>query len=467
MLNMTLIVRALMTVFRQMAGTRAWRKHLGTAAVVVCFPIALTSLAPAAAYGAEQFGYSVAISGYVFRRMGSTWAEEQKLLPHDGEAGDDFGYSVSIAGDAIIVGAPGTSTGHMYMFDWSGSTWEPYSGNPLSRSGAAIGERVGHSVDVDVVTDGSPSFRWAVAGAPEAIANAQPGAGKLQLVKSNQAPWPPDWNQHIFVEASSPEAGAKLGTSVSVSFSGSNHDGVVFAGQPYEHTSGGGANAGSVMVYEYNSGNGNWGVHQLLVAASQTVGANFGSSVSVAGDLAIVGSPVHSSGQGRAFMIERRGPPCLPCWQSAAFQLLLGSASTADRFGASVSNWGNVAVVGSPGRQAFGRAYVYRPGSVPPNWEQTRELLASGGNPGGKFGQSVAVSGEIVVVGRGNPEAAYVFDLSSAGNPLEGQELLPFVPPPPTPVPSMKWMGITVLGALMVIAAAWMLRGPQSRPSGG
>jgi hypothetical protein len=440
-----LIARALMTVSRQVSVTRAWRRHLGTAAVVVCFAFSLTSLAPAAAYGAGQFGDAVSISGdvvvvgapsdvdngissgaaYVFRRMGATWVEEQKLLPHDGEAGDRFGYSVSVSGsaDEIIVGAPGTSTGHVYMFRWSGSTWQPASGNPFTLAGAVIGDRVGHSVDV---TSGSGTLApWAVAGAPEAIANALSLAGKVQLFKAD-----PDWGNHTTVQANPPEAAAHLGTSVSMSFSGSNHDGVLFAGQPFDDHSGL-PNSGTVEIFEYTPSSDSWSVEPLLVASSQVFQGLFGYSVSVAGDLAIVGAPGHSGGLGRAFMKYRDPFPCSNCWGTAGSQLLLGSASTADGFGTSVSLSGHVAVVGSPGRQVFGRAYVYRPpGAVDSTWEQTRELLASGGIPGGKFGQSVAVSGETVVVGRGSPDAAYVFDLSSAGNPLEGQELLVNVPEP-------------------------------------
>ena len=45
-------------------------------------------------------------SAYVFKRDGTTWTEEQKLLASDGESGDQFGFSVSIEGDHAIIGAP-------------------------------------------------------------------------------------------------------------------------------------------------------------------------------------------------------------------------------------------------------------------------------------------------------------------------------------------------------------------------
>src|SRR4030095_6677637 len=72
----------------------------------------------------DNFGYAVSLAGdrvlvgaygkdtakgaaYVFVRNGSAWTEDQKLVPGDGVAGDDFGWTVSVAGDRALVGAPG------------------------------------------------------------------------------------------------------------------------------------------------------------------------------------------------------------------------------------------------------------------------------------------------------------------------------------------------------------------------
>ena len=46
-------------------------------------------------------------SAYVFKRTGSSWTEEAKLIPSDGAAGDEFGWSVSVSGDYAVVGAFG------------------------------------------------------------------------------------------------------------------------------------------------------------------------------------------------------------------------------------------------------------------------------------------------------------------------------------------------------------------------
>lgn len=89
----------------------------------------------------DLFGRSVAISGdtlvvgamqdddkgvdagsaYVFEREGDVWTERVKLFGDDTVGGDDLGTSVAIAGDTIIVGAPGHSdvredSGAAYVF---------------------------------------------------------------------------------------------------------------------------------------------------------------------------------------------------------------------------------------------------------------------------------------------------------------------------------------------------------------
>jgi hypothetical protein len=68
-------------------------------------------------------------SAYVYRLVGTTWTEEQKLLPPIGTGNARFGASVALAGDAILVGAPlaspsGSNSGAVYFFQWTGTAWE-------------------------------------------------------------------------------------------------------------------------------------------------------------------------------------------------------------------------------------------------------------------------------------------------------------------------------------------------------
>lgn len=63
-------------------------------------------------------------SAYVFRYDGSTWAQEQKLVPDDGDANEWFGLSVAIWEDTILVGAPlDDKVGAIYVYHFDGSVW--------------------------------------------------------------------------------------------------------------------------------------------------------------------------------------------------------------------------------------------------------------------------------------------------------------------------------------------------------
>ena len=68
-------------------------------------------------------------SAYVFTRISSRWAQQQKLIANDGEVFDQFGWSVALDGDTLLVGArddnigANSDQGSAYVFNRSGSTW--------------------------------------------------------------------------------------------------------------------------------------------------------------------------------------------------------------------------------------------------------------------------------------------------------------------------------------------------------
>ena len=96
----------------------------------------------------------------MFKRTGTTWAQEAKLLPSDGATGDDFGWSVSICGDYAVVGAQrdgnnGMWSGSAYVFKRTGTSWAQEA--KLLPSDGAEFDKFGRSVSI--------SGDYAVAGA--------------------------------------------------------------------------------------------------------------------------------------------------------------------------------------------------------------------------------------------------------------------------------------------------------------
>ncbi len=114
----------------------------------------------------DAFGFTVALSGdtavvaslgrnqaqgavYVFTRAGTTWTEQQKLLPPDVVSGNSFGVSLAIDGDTAVAGAfaQNSNRGAAYVFTRTGTTWTQRQ--KLTVAHPAAGDFFGDSVAVD------------------------------------------------------------------------------------------------------------------------------------------------------------------------------------------------------------------------------------------------------------------------------------------------------------------------------
>lgn len=137
-----------------------------------------------------------------------------------------------------------------------------------------------------------------------------------------------------------------------------------------------------------------------------------GYSVGISGSFAVAGArgeDTRGTNAGAAYVLE-----AIPGgWQE--FQKLTASdGADDDKFGSSVAISGNVVVVGSFGDDPGGSAYVYRFNGSTFQFEQ--KLVASDAVSGDSFGFAVDVSGSVIVVGAygvddngASSGAAYVF----------------------------------------------------------
>lgn len=146
----------------------------------------------------------------------------------------------------------------------------------------------------------------------------------------------------------------------------------------------------------------------------------FGAAVAVSDDWLVVGAPHRPSAvpfvtPGGADVFRR--DPVSGAWQGNA--VLLGSHCVdGSAFGASVAVDGDVAVVGATGQASStaaraGVAYVFRYDAVADAWNEEQELEGSLSGMDGLFGASVAIEGDAIVVGmpgyRNAAGAAFVF----------------------------------------------------------
>jgi putative cell wall-binding protein len=127
-------------------------------------------------------------------------------------------------------------------------------------------------------------------------------------------------------------------------------------------------------------------------------GDRFGAAVAISGDTAVIGAPNRDSGKGAAYVYRRvlgRG------WLFEQ-KLTAGDGVAGDGFAQSVAVSGNTIVIGAHTATTLvgdetGAAYVFmRSGSA---WFEQAKLVASDGTDYGRFGYSVAVSGQTAVIG--------------------------------------------------------------------
>jgi len=313
-------------------------------------------------------------SAYVFVRSGSTWMEQQKLLASDGAASDSFGTSVSISGDTIVVGADWDSTpagdyaGSAYVFVRSGTTWTEQQ--KLVASDATTNDNFGHSVSISGDT---------------IVVGQFVGDTAYVFVRSGTS-----WTEQQQLVGSA--GGGFFGNSVSISGD------TVVAGAPREDTAGG-EDAGAAYVF-VRSGT-VWTEQKHILASDGATDDNFGVSVSISGDTVVVGAFLDDTpsgaGSGSAYVFARVGTT----WTEQ--QKLIGSDTASfDGFGLSVSVSGDITVVGAPfddtpGGFGAGSAYVFvRAGT---KWTEQQQLLAPDAASSDDFSSSVSASPDIVVVG--------------------------------------------------------------------
>jgi hypothetical protein len=353
------------------------------------------------------------------------WGQVKKLTASDGTATDIFGRSISISGDTLVVGAvgdddAGLNSGSAYVFgrnQGGADNWGQVK--KLTASDAAAGDSFGSSVSVS----GDTVVASAVADDTAAGADA----GSAYVFARNQG-GADNWGQVKKLTASDAAALDDFGRSVSISVD------TVVVGSRLDDDAG--SASGSAYVFARNQGGtDNWGQVKKLTASDASNGDWFGHAVSISGDTVVVGADMTGDvmhlASGSAYVFERNHGGANNWGQ--AQKLNAADAAADDEFGRSVSISGDVIVVGAQNDDTqlvtdHGSAYVFeRNLGGANNWGEVEKLSAPDAAAGDQFGFSVSISGETVVTGAqlddtpagSNSGSAYVFDLACAGVPGE------------------------------------------------
>nr|VFK41248.1 MAG: FG-GAP repeat-containing protein [Candidatus Kentron sp. TC] len=157
------------------------------------------------------------------------------------------------------------------------------------------------------------------------------------------------------------------------------------------------SNVGAAYVFE-RDGSGTWRQKQKLMASDAAEKDYFGDSVSFSGDRVVIsayGADVDGSDRaGAVYVFERASNG-----QWNQIQKITASDGVAEAwFGGSVSMEGNLLVIGASGARiggeiGTGASYVFERGSDG-QWREKHKIIDSDGNAGDRFGRAVSVFGK-------------------------------------------------------------------------
>ena len=205
------------------------------------------------------------------------------------------------------------------------------------------------------------------------------------------------WTQIKKLTASDADVGDQFGYSVSINGNYIVVGAMLESVDTFEHQ------GAAYVFYKDTGGADNWGQQQKLIASDRGVDDYFGTSVSINGDYTVIGASDDTvgatAGQGSAYVFHRSGTT----W-SQEFKITAADGAEQDRFGESVSINGDHIIIGAPNEDAggdeAGAAYVFKRDGT--DWDQETKIVTSdaaaydylGRGPGG-----VAINGDLAIVG--------------------------------------------------------------------
>ncbi|HKQ49198.1 MAG TPA: choice-of-anchor Q domain-containing protein [Phycisphaerae bacterium] len=148
---------------------------------------------------------------------------------------------------------------------------------------------------------------------------------------------------------------------------------------------------------------------QVLRAHDNQPGQFFGTTVAISENTAAVGAPAHVADgieSGGVYTFRRNGQG----WQQSTL-LVPSDGAADDRFGASIALSANTLVVGAPDADGVGASsgavYIFR--RSPSDWIQYTKLQPIDAGPWDRFGTSVAIHKNTIVIGAPLRQCAYVY----------------------------------------------------------
>jgi hypothetical protein len=313
----------------------------------------------------------------LFALSGPTWTAQARLHPPESTQQDSFGTSLACAGPTVVVGAPldltqasGVQTGSVYVFvDAGAGTWSEQARlvPPSLVSGSQFGAAV--VLQGDMLLAGAPG------------PNTQPG--RVILLGRAGTTWTEQGQLAPSDGAANDFFGAALAVSGDTAVVGAT----------------GASTGGAAYVFERSGAT--WMEQAKLLPPDAALLDGFGRAVAVSGDVAVVGAPSAdlpgAANAGAAYVFVRSGA----AWTFAQ-KITASDAEVSDGFGSSLSLAGDELLIGSPRGDDVvvadaGAVYAFlrAGGTFVPQQRLTAETPA----PFARFGAVVHRDGEHLAVG--------------------------------------------------------------------
>ena len=330
---------------------------------------------------------------------------ETKITASDAAAADVFGTSTSLDGDRMIIGAPldddacpsdpQCNSGSAYILRFDGTMWIEEA--KLTTSDAAAGDQFGHSVSLD----GDRAIVGASANddACPSMPNCQSGSAYVFRRDGTM------WTEEAKLTASDQSVQERFGHSVWL-----DGNQAIIGAYADDDT---GGDSGSAYVFQFDGTT--WTEEAKITPSDAAAGDNFGYSVSLDGDRALIGAfrdDDTGGDSGSTYVFRFDGTT----WIEEA-KLTASDAAAGDWFGHSVSLEGDRALIGAFGDAdagvLTGSAYVFhRTGTT---WTQEAKLVSGDPNASDHFGVAVSLRGDQALIGAyadaGRRGSAYLFRL--------------------------------------------------------
>ncbi|MCF7831973.1 MAG: FG-GAP repeat protein [Candidatus Marinimicrobia bacterium] len=300
-----------------------------------------------------------------------TWIQTQELWAIDAQEYKRFGGELSISGDYLVTGAPndnfkGTLAGAAYVYTRTKKGWEHQS--KLTASDGSGYDNFGSSVSIsgDFIAIGSP---WSSSKTESG------GAVYIYHYDDNR------WREQSILSPEGNITNDHFGTGVSL-----DRDRLLISAPGVDMNFG---NEGAAYIYLLKEDE--WVLEATLSPEDLSFNDEFGNSVHLFGDLAIIGVSSHDENErnsGAAYIFQHNETG----WIQTE-KLTASDPKIMDYFGEEVAISPKYAVVGVPykdsSKEQTGAAYIFK--HEEEGWREIQKLTLADANEEDYFGNSLAL----------------------------------------------------------------------------